>query len=226
MAASSVIIVAGGSGKRMGGGVKKEFLEIEGVPVLFRAVKPFIETSLFNSVVIAVNGSLVEKTHEILNPFLTPEEREMIRCIPGGSTRRESVFRGLQALKEQSPDIVLIHDGARPWITEGVIAAVYNKALKKGAAIPVVPSVNALKKIDPEGKIIESIDRETVVGAQTPQGFDFKAILSAHILADRSGRDFPDDAEVFSEFVSAVYTVPGDIHNRKITYMEDIEEKT
>lgn len=170
MAASSVIIVAGGSGKRMGGDVKKEFLKIEGVPVLFRAIKPFMETSLFNSVVIAVNGSLVEKTHEILNPFLTPEEREMIRCIPGGSTRRESVFKGLQALREQSPDVVLIHDGARPWITKEVIETVYNKALEKGAAIPVVPSVNALKKIDAEGKIIESIDRETVVGAQTPRG--------------------------------------------------------
>jgi len=176
MAKASVIIVAGGSGSRMGGGTKKEFLDIEGKPVLFRALDPFLKCGLFDSAVIVIKEGLEDEAEKLITPFLTPKQKDTVRCVTGGRTRQESVLKGLLALKDESPDIVLIHDGARPWITEKIITDVYNKVVTEGAAIPVVPSVNALKEIDGRGKIIRNIDRDRIAGAQTPQGFRYRGI--------------------------------------------------
>ena len=227
MITSSVIIVAGGSGVRMGGGIKKEFALIGSRPALYHAVKPFLDTGFFTSIVIVINNSLQEQAARLLAQHLSPEETEKVFYVSGGSSRRESVLNGLLALKvpdNEDPEVVLIHDGARPWITQEIIRAVYNKTLEKGAAIPVIPAVNALKEIDSEGRVIKSIKRDGVAGAQTPQGFLFGNILSAHLSAAETGRDFADDAEVYFEFSGDVYTVPGDVKNRKITFREDLKE--
>jgi len=222
---SSVIIVAGGSGVRMGGSIKKEFALIGSRPVLYHAVKPFLDTQLFNSIVVVINESLKEKASQLLSPCFEVTGKEILSYVNGGSSRRESVLNGLLSLQKESPDVVLIHDGARPWITKDVIQAVLSKTQEKGAAIPVIPAVNALKEIDREGKILRSINRDTAVGAQTPQGFLYSKILSAHLLAEPLGKDYADDAEIWQEFVGAVYTVPGNMGNKKITYKEDLEEK-
>ncbi len=220
---SSVIVVAGGTGVRMGGGIKKEFAFIGSRPVLYHAVKPFLETHLFNSIVVVVNESLKDKASELLSPYLKESEKQIFSFVNGGCSRRESVLNGLLSLEHQSPDVVLIHDGARPWVTKDVILAVYHKAKEKDAAIPVIPLVNALKEIDHEGRIIRSINRDTAVGAQTPQGFLYSKILSAHLSAESLGKDYADDAEIWQEFSGAVYTVPGTAGNKKITYIEDLQ---
>ncbi len=226
MAKASVIIVAGGSGSRMGGGTKKEFLDIEGKPVLFRALDPFLKCGLFGSAVIVIKEGLEDEAEKLITPFLTPGQKDTVRCVTGGRTRQESVLKGLLALKDESPDIVLIHDGARPWITEKIITDVYNKVVAEGAAIPVIPSVNALKEIDSNGKIIKNVDRNRIVGAQTPQGFRYRGILDAHLRISGKKADSADDAEVFSISGGEVHTVQGDIRNKKITYREDIEGQT
>ncbi len=207
--------------------MKKEFVLLDGRPVLFHAVKPFIDTDLFSSIIVVINEDLKEQARSLLSGFLTPEEEKIIRYVSGGSSRRESVLKGLLALDNSGnndPGIVLIHDGARPRVTQEIIRAVYNKTVEKGAAVPAVPSVNALKEVDSEGKITKSIDRSKVAGAQTPQGFIFRSILSAHLSAAETGRDYADDAEVYFEFAGDVYTVPGDVKNIKITYREDLKE--
>ncbi len=219
---ASLVIVAGGKSTRMGRSIKKELAEIEGESVLCKTLKPFLETALFSEMVIVLPLSHLKQTENMILSCIPPHEGCTLIFTEGGATRQQSVYRGLCALTASS-QIVLIHDGARPWVTTEIIFRVYEKANEKGAAIPVVPSVNALKEIDAKGQIIRSLNRSAVVGAQTPQGFIFSDILAAHRKAAAENRDYPDDAEVFSAYSGEVFTVQGDIKNKKITYREDLE---
>ncbi len=219
---ASLIVVAGGLGLRMGGGVKKEFLQLDGQPVLLRALGPFLNTGLFETLTVVVTSSFENEAAALISPFTDNYKIEVL-YVTGGETRQESVLNGLMALKSISPDIVLIHDGARPWISKEVIHAVYQKAVESDAAIPVIPSVNALKEIDEDGIITRSIDRSKVVGAQTPQGFGYNDLLTAHLKAAADRHIYLDDAEIYTAYIGRVYTVAGDVRNKKITYKEDIE---
>ena len=129
------------------------------------------------------------------------------------------------ALEQEAPGIVLIHDGARPWITETIIREVYQKTVETGAAIPVVPSVNAMKTINSQGIIISHLKREFTVAAQTPQGFVFTKILISHKSASSDGLEYIDDAEIYSKYIGDTATCPGDTANRKITYLSDMKGK-
>lgn len=219
---AAVIITAAGSSRRMGTGGKKEFLKINNQSVLMMSIKPFIESRLFFDYVIVLPIEEMEEGSNLLSPLF---EFGNFSFVPGGLTRQESVYRGLLDLKKKTPNIVLIHDGARPWITETVIREVYRKTVQTGAAIPVVPSVNAMKTINSQGTIISNLKREFTVAAQTPQGFLFDKILTSHETASSDGLEYIDDAEIYSKYVGDAATVPGDTANRKITYMSDMEGK-
>ena len=186
------------------------------------SIKPFIESRLFFDYVIVLPIEEMEEGSNLLSPLF---EFGNFSFVPGGLTRQESVYRGLLDLKKKTPNIVLIHDGARPWITETVIREVYQKTVQTGAAIPVVPSVNAMKTINSQGTIISNLKREFTVAAQTPQGFLFDKILTSHETASSDGLEYIDDAEIYSKYVGDAATVPGDTANRKITYMSDMEGK-
>ncbi len=216
---AAVIITAAGSSNRMGIGTKKEFLSFNNQPVLLLSIKPFIDSNLFSNYVITLPQEEIGKGHNILTPL--KEESEFI-YVPGGSTRQESVYNGLLALKNKSPDIVLIHDGARPWINKTVIEAVYKMTIKNGAAIPVVPSVNAMKTINSSGIIVSNLIRENTVAAQTPQGFNYTDILKSHESAHLDYTMYIDDAEIYGKYIGNVATVPGDTANNKITYLSDM----
>ena len=216
---AAVIITAAGSSRRMGTGGKKEFLKINNQSVLMMSIKPFIESRLFFDYVIVLPIEEMEEGSNLLSPLF---EFGNFSFVPGGLTRQESVYRGLLDLKKKTPNIVLIHDGARPWITETVIREVYRKTVQTGAAIPVVPSVNAMKTINSQGTIISNLKREFTVAAQTPQGFLFDKILTSHETASSDGLEYIDDAEIYSKYVGDAATVPGDTANRKITYMSDM----
>ena len=219
-----LIIVAGGMSTRMGNGIKKELADLNGEPVLCRTLRPFFETELFSMTVIVLPPPRIDQTKTLIASCLPSVMEDTVIYAPGGKTRQESVYNGLRELPSSSRT-VLIHDGARPWITKDVILRVYEKTVQTGAAVPVVPSVNALKEIDSDGRVIRNLDRSIVVGAQTPQGFAFKDILSAHRKAAGDGRVYRDDAEVFSAYAGEVFTVPGDIRNKKITYREDLQQR-
>ncbi len=142
----------------------------------------------------------------------------------GGSSRQESVYRGLSALESDPPDFVLIHDGARPWVTKDIIQRVIEGTVKHGGCIPVVSTADTLKEVDKSGIILKHLKRESVFGAQTPQGFNFREIIKAHRAVSEQGLNgMTDDAEVYNFICKTVFTVAGDIKNRKITYRSDIE---
>ena len=220
---AAVIITAAGSSNRMGYGIKKEFLTLDNQAVLLLSIKPFIDSKLFSYYIVVLHESEIEKGRSILESL---EESSKLIFVSGGVTRQESVYNGLIALENESPDIVLIHDGARPWISQSVIKKVHSMSSLKGASIPVVASVNAMKSINSSGTIINNLKRESTVAAQTPQGFNYTLILDSHKKAHRDNLIYIDDAEIYGKYSGEVTTVPGDIANRKITYKSDINMVT
>lgn len=216
---SAVIITAAGSSRRMNIGTKKEFLTLNDQPVLLLSLIPFINSNLFSNYIVVLSKSEIEEGRKILAPI---NKEGILNFISGGSSRQESVYNGLLALKNEMPDIVLIHDGARPWIKRSIIKKVYNMTNLQNAAIPVVPSINAMKFIDSSGIIVTNLEREFTVAAQTPQGFNYLNILDSHMKAHQDTTNYVDDAEIYSKYAGKVATVTGDILNKKITYQSDI----
>ncbi len=217
---AAVVLTAAGSSSRMGIGTKKEFLKINDKYVLQMALESFTALNLFSNYIIVLSQAEIENGRDILSSF---SESFSLIFISGGASRQESVYNGLLALEPISPDIVLIHDGARPWLSRSVIEEVYSMAVLNEAAIPVVPSVNAMKTINSKGTVIADLKRDFTVAAQTPQGFSFKKILSAHKKAINDHLVYIDDAAIYGKYSGDVATVSGDIANRKITYISDIK---
>ena len=216
---AAVIVTAAGSSRRFGGGMKKEYLALGSGSVLSNALSPFLNSEIFSYIVVTVPENGEADARESLCDFPRLED---IQFVPGGDTRQASVYKGLQALESLNPEVVLIHDGARPWCTQEIAEAVARRALDAGGCAPAVPSVDAMKIISREGFIIDHLSRETTFRIQTPQGFLYEDILEAHEKASRDNGMYIDDTEIYGRYIGAVATVPGDEANRKITYQEDI----
>ncbi len=202
-------------------GIKKEYLSLDKKPVLLHTLETFTRTGLFSTIALTYPAGGRQHMEEMIS--LLTFQGKMLLC-EGGRTRQQSVLAGLELLAEHGPAYILIHDGARPWISEPVITSVVECIIEHGSGAPVVPAVNALKTIDDSGMIKEHLSRFSVVGIQTPQGFAFPRILEAHRRASRDGNEYIDDTEIYSRYCGPVYTVPGDPANRKITYPHDITE--
>ena len=141
----------------------------------------------------------------------------------GGRRRQDSVYRGLLALQQLAPPIVLIHDGARPYLSRELIERVVEDTRRYGASIPVQPALEATKLVGDSNLVLGDLPRSRVMLAQTPQGFHYTTLLAAYRRADgRQEREYYDDAEVFSAFAGPVHTIPGEAENRKITYPKDL----
>ena len=206
----------------MGAGEKKEYRNLNGRPVLVHTLLPFLYTGLFTQVIITIPSGHGERVRALLQQL--PQEQhhwiEKIVLSEGGASRQASVFAGLKACS-CNPRFVLIHDGARPWSSAMLIRRVLFDTEEHGAAIPVVPSTDAMKQITAEGFIAAHLPRQHTVCAQTPQGFAFHSILSAHQQAEKDRDDFIDDSEVYAHYIGQVHTVEGEKENLKLTYPGD-----
>jgi 2-C-methyl-D-erythritol 4-phosphate cytidylyltransferase/2-C-methyl-D-erythritol 2,4-cyclodiphosphate synthase len=213
---TAAIIVAAGRGLRAGSGGPKQYRMIAGRTVIARALAPF------------VSHASVESVQPVVNPDdsqLFAQAADGLACkaaVPGGATRQVSVHAGLEALAADRPDIVLIHDAARPFVTPGVIERAIQAAGRTGAAIPVALVTDTIKQVDAQGSVIATPDRAALRIAQTPQAFKFDVILDAHRRAAREGRaDFTDDAALAEWAGLTVTTFEGDPANMKLTTPED-----
>ena len=232
----AVIICAAGSSSRMGG-IKKEYLPLEssasggppafaGLTVLGAAVTAFASCPRIAQIVItAAPGQENAEAPACLPAGL--REKDRVFFVPGGATRRASVYNALSFLEQHNPSHVLIHDGARPWIKADLVERVIDAAIAYGAVIPALPLTETPKELPGAGKFISRhLRRAELVSAQTPQGFKFPEILRAHEKAkekeERENFEYTDDAEVWGEFMGQVAVIPGDPENRKITYPEDL----
>jgi 2-C-methyl-D-erythritol 4-phosphate cytidylyltransferase/2-C-methyl-D-erythritol 2,4-cyclodiphosphate synthase len=208
----------------MGGHQKKEYFPARGKPLILHALEAFEKTGIVSLYVITVPPGGEDEARAVLSPWLARREsRAQTLFVFGGDTRQKSVYQGLRALASYNPGIVLIHDGARPWVTPELILAVAGGAQSHGACLPLTPAVDALKKINAAGFVELHLDRGQIRGAQTPQGFIYSRILEAHTQAASDGHLYMDDTEIYAAYEGPVFSVPGDEENKKITYPSDLQ---
>jgi 2-C-methyl-D-erythritol 4-phosphate cytidylyltransferase len=203
----------------MKGGIKKEYRLLRDKPILYWSLMPFIQTDLFDSLVVTVPAGDCSIVRELLSAYI---DVSSIIFVDGGKTRQESVYFALLSLEKVAPEFILIHDGARPWITQEIILHVLEGTQKAGACIPVIEASDALKEINGHNMIHRHLERGTTVCAQTPQGFVFSDIFTAHKAARKEDKLFIDDSEIYARFIGPVLAVPGSFENRKITYEQDL----
>lgn len=209
------IIVAGGSGTRIGGSVKKQFLELDGVPVIVRTLKVFAHFTEIRSVVLVVPDDELSTTSELLRQHNVPN----VLCVAGGARRQDSVYNGLCALPDA--EYVLIHDGVRPFITTATVHRLLSESVLHDAVICAVPLTDTIKEIDKDGKVIRTIPRSALRAVQTPQIFRYKKLKS--IMEECVAYDVTDEAAFFELKGLPVYCIMGEADNIKITVPEDLQ---
>ena len=208
---AAAVVVAGGAGLRFGGPIRKQYLEIGGEPVLLRAVRPFLAHPRIASVVVVLPPEDVDDPPRWLAEFA-------VRIVAGGAGRGDSVLNGLMALAEDV-DRVLVHDGARPFVSADVIDRVLDA---EGGAIAAVPVTDTIQQVDADGVITATPDRSALWQAQTPQGFPRAALLDAYQRATADGVAATDDAAVYARYAGPVRVVMGSHRNLKVTRPEDL----
>jgi 2-C-methyl-D-erythritol 4-phosphate cytidylyltransferase/2-C-methyl-D-erythritol 2,4-cyclodiphosphate synthase len=204
---TAAVLVAAGSGSRFGGETPKQFLFLLGRPVIRHAAES-----------LAAEIDLIQPVGEA-GPIATALEGvRHLPVVPGGATRQDSVRAGLEALLPHAPDIVLVHDAARPRVPAGTIAALLAALETSPGAIPAVSVADTLKRGE-GGRIVATVPREGLFRAQTPQAFRFKELLDAHRTAPPGATD---DASVLEAVGLGVALVQGAEENIKVTYPADL----
>ncbi|MBN8984023.1 MAG: bifunctional 2-C-methyl-D-erythritol 4-phosphate cytidylyltransferase/2-C-methyl-D-erythritol 2,4-cyclodiphosphate synthase [Rhizobiales bacterium] len=213
---TAVIIVAAGRGLRAGPGGPKQYRTLGGRSVISRAMAAFCGHPQVAAVQPVVNPDDIAIFNQAVGNI------RALAPVNGGATRQASVRAGLEALVATAPDIVLIHDAARPFANNALIARAIEAATITGAAVPVIPVTDTIKQVDARGHVDATPERAKLRIAQTPQAFRYDVILEAHRRAAREGRDdFTDDAALAEWAGLTVATFEGDPANMKLTTPED-----
>lgn len=211
----SAVIVAAGKGERFSDQENKLLVRLKnGKQVLEQTLDVFLADEQCAQIVVVLS-------REGLDDCRKRRRCGKIVYVLGGADRQTSVYNGLLAVNQA---YVLIHDGARPWITQPVISRVLEALQKREAVIAAVAEVDTIKTVDADGVITGTIDRKTLRRAQTPQGFHFATLLAAYKQAMEHGLKTTDDAQLYQTVTAKpVWCVEGDPRNRKITTPEDME---
>ena len=232
----AVVICAAGLSSRMGG-EKKEYRKLcdseESLTVLGASVAAFCKVSSINTIVIAISKDTEKDVRSVLPKECLVSLKPKILFVDGGQTRQASVFNALSFLAEYNPHYVLIHDGARPWVSSSLIEDTIKAVYLYGAVIPALAFSDTPKECTapikneapPEGAVFiaRHLKRANMVIAQTPQAFKFPEILKAHEkAANIENEEFTDDAEIWGRFCGDVAVILGSPENRKITFPGDI----
>lgn len=213
----AAVVTAAGAGVRMGSRIPKQYLALNGVPILARTLMAFEKHPLVDRIVVTVPPGDEELCElQVLKPF---DFKKVIEVVAGGQTRQASVYNGLIRLEDT--DIVAIHDGVRPLVSADVIAATIRAAESMGAALACVPIQDTVKKRT--GEFLETIPRADLWLAHTPQTFRTSLILQAHRKALADGFMGTDDAMLVERLGLPVEVVEDSEDNLKITTAEDLE---
>lgn len=214
----AVIIVAAGKGERAasGGVDPKQYRLVVGRPVLQRTIDAFAALPAVTHILPVIHADHAERYAALGSggPRILPP-------VTGGTTRQASVLEGLKALAPLRPDLVLIQDAARPFATPALIEGVIEALGRHDGALPTLPVTDTIKRSLDGDRVAATEDRHLLFAAQTPQGFRFGQIYSAHMRAATVRREFTDDAEIAEWAGLRVAMVPGDRDNIKITHPED-----
>lgn len=207
------VIVAGGSGTRMGGDIPKQFMMLKDKPVLYYSISIFLETYPDLQVILVLPVEFTDMGQEIIDAYF---DKDRIRVTAGGDSRFQSVKNGLALVEEES--VVFVHDGVRCLLSGDLIRRCYTKAMETGSAIPVVPSKDSIRMLTEEGS--EAVDRNLIMLVQTPQVFHSKILLPAFQIDYKD--KFTDEATVVEAYGLKVSLVEGEDSNIKITRPADM----
>jgi len=218
-----VILPAAGLGTRMAGPQPKQFLALNGLPILIHSLRAFAAVKRVTAIYVAVRQPEMERVQAQIAEYGFADH---VKVVEGGDTRQESVSHALAALPAEPDDIVLVHDAVRPLIDAATIDRTIDAVAEFGAAIVGMPAVDTIKQVErtAHGALITStIPREFIVLAQTPQGFRFGLLQSAFAEATADGFVGTDEASVVERAGHAVAVVHGSQVNLKITQPGDLE---
>lgn len=208
----SAIITAGGTSSRFGN-TNKLLEKVHSKEIIKHTVDTFLSIDSIEEIIITANAVIIEDLNNIFAS--TPK----IKIIEGGITRQQSVFNGLNACEDC--DYVLIHDGARPMISSDIIKKSITMVQEKKALTVAAKTIDTIKQVDENLKIIKTVDRSNLYNTQTPQVFEYNLIKEAH--EKLAGQNFTDDAGMLEFLGKDVYILEGDYNNIKITTQSDIE---
>lgn len=221
---AGAIITAGGTGKRFHGEgideLPKQFIPLTGKPVIIHSIQSFEISEFISEIVVVVPENLIEYTQtEIVDKF---DIKKVLKVIGGGKQRQESVGIGLGSLSTTT-EIVVVHDGVRPFITPKIIGDVINQAADTGAAIAAIPATDTIKQSGSEQSIERTLSREKIWLAQTPQAFQHQILEEAFEKAAKEGYLGTDEAELVERLGKKIKLVLASKYNIKITTAEDLE---
>ena len=212
----TAIIVAGGSSRRMG--FDKTFASLGGRPIVAHSIAAFEATGCVDSIILVARAERITEFREVVARC---ECRKVAVVVPGGTHRQDSVSAGLSHLSEDCR-FVAVHDAARPLVTPGAIARVFEAACAGGAAALAARVSDTLKRADGDGFVCDSIERERVYAMQTPQIFDRELLLNAYQRIAAEGLAITDEVSALQHFGRRVMLVANEAPNFKITYPDDL----
>jgi 2-C-methyl-D-erythritol 4-phosphate cytidylyltransferase len=213
----AAVIAAGGRGRRMNSTLSKQFLMLKGRPILYYTLNTFESLQEIDEIILVVGSSdIIYAQREILMPY----RFRKVKLVEGGKERQDSVYNGLRSCSPQT-DIVVIHDGVRPFVTRKIILDSIEAAKKYRAVGVGVPVKDTIKVVD-KGFILNTPDRKTLWAIQTPQTFEYSLILKAHEEARKSGFYGTDDTVLVERLGFPVRMIEGAYENIKITTPEDM----
>lgn len=218
MCRACAVIVAGGKGKRINAGINKQFIEINGKPIIYYTLKAFqIHEDIKNIVLVAAPEEVEYCKREIVGKY---GFSKVTHIVPGGTERRDSVFNGLKTV--ENSEIVLIHDGARPFVNSDIITQGIKFASLYGASSCSVSPKDTIKIRDKNGFSMDTLNRNALACVQTPQCFKYDIIYNCHKRSQELENSFTDDTSIVEYFGHHVYLYSGDYRNIKITTPEDL----
>ena len=212
----AVIIVAAGSGQRFEGKLPKQYRALAEKPILLWSYEAFLNHPMIDNIVIVVHS---DHRYYFDNKIADHIDKNT-KVVTGGNTRLNSVHQGLKALQSVNPEFVLVHDAARPFVSERMISRVCRELPKLEAIIPTIPVIDTLKSTN-ENMISGSVDREKIRNAQTPQGFKYQTLYK--LYSRNTDLNVTDDSILFERAGETVYFVDGERGNFKLTYPEDLD---
>lgn len=214
----SAIIPSAGSGKRMNSEIKKQFLKIENKEIVTLTLEKFQDSPIIDEIIVVTSVEDIIRTEELVaKNSLT----KVVKIVAGGSERQDSIQNGLDAISPETT-IVLVHDGARPFVTEDIIGRCVQGVINKKAVIAAVPIKDTIKKVHAGGCVSETLKRHELWSIQTPQGFSRELIIRAYNNAREHNFHGTDDASLLEFLGAEVTVIEGSYENIKITTSEDL----
>jgi len=215
------LIPAAGMGKRMGASTNKQYLQLNGMPIVARTISVFEQSPLIDAIYLVIPAEEIPYCRKhVVEAW---GFRKIAAVVPGGRERQNSVMNGLTAMREyvSDDDVVLIHDGVRPLVTGNMLSESITTATLHDGALIAVPVKDTIKTVR-NGVVIDTPLRESLWQAQTPQSFRFGKIFNAHLSAELEGFYGTDDASLIERTGGEVHIIRGDYRNIKITTPEDM----